>query len=177
VIIDVSLLHNRGYHDFVTQAPLEERTMQQVVLEIKSHFRELPKARDFVREFCCRNAQWSFDEEDICHLELAVHEAAVNIIRHAYANRIDQRIVIEAHWFDDKLIFRLNYWGQSFDRDSVPPPVLDGTAEAGFGLHMIDCCVDEATYIQSEKGKKTVCLIKQKKTPESCVREAEEVNI
>ena len=151
--------------------------MQQIVLEIRSHFDELPKARDFVREFCCRNTQWSLGEEDICHLELAVHEAAVNIIRHAYGNRIDQRIVIEALWLDDRLIFRLDYWGRSFDRDSVSPPVLDGTVEAGFGLYMIDCCVDEATYIQSEKGKNTVCLIKQKKTPERCVREAEGVNI
>lgn len=156
---------------------LEERMMQQLVLEIKSHFDELPRARGFVREFCCQNVQWSLREEDICHLELAVHEAAANIIRHAYGNRIDQQIVIEAYWLDDKLIFRLNYWGQSFDRNYVPPPVLDGTTATGFGLHMIDCCVDEATYIQSEKGKKTVCLIKQKKTPESCVREAEGVNI
>ena len=148
-----------------------------LVLEIKSHLDELPRTRDFVREFCCRNVQGSFGEEDIYQLEIAVHEAAVNIIRHAYGNRIDQRIEIEAHWFDDRLIFRLNYWGRSFDRDSVPAPVLDGTAEAGFGLYMIDCCVDEATYIQSEKGKNTVCLIKQKKTPGSCVREAEGVNI
>ena len=151
--------------------------MQQLVLEIRSHLDELPKARGFVREFCCRNAQWSLGEEDICHLELAVHEAAANIIRHAYGTRIDQRIEIEAHWFDDKLIFRLNYWGRSFDRDSVPPPVLDGTTETGFGLRMIDCCVDEATYIQSEKGKNTVCLIKQKRTPERWVRETEGVNI
>ena len=151
--------------------------MQQIVLEIRSHFNELSKARDFVREFCCRHAQASLDENDICQLELAVHEAAVNIIRHAYGNRIDQRIVIEALWLDDRLIFRLNYWGRSFDRDSVPPPVLDGTAEAGFGLHIIDCCVDEATYIQREKGKNTVCLIKQKKTQEKCICEADRINI
>ena len=142
--------------------------MQQpnLILEIKSHFDELPRIRDFVREFCCRNIQESFGEEDICQLELAVHEAAVNIIRHAYGNRIDQRIMIEAHWLDDKLIFRLKDWGQSFDRDSVPPPVLDGTAEEGFGLHIIDCCVDEVTYIQNEKGKNTVSLIKRKRTRE-----------
>lgn len=141
--------------------------MQQVMLEIRSHLGELPKARGFVREFCCRNAQWSLGEEEICHLELAVHEAAVNIIRHAYGNQTDQQIVIEAHCFDDKLMFRLTNWGQSFDRNSLPPPVLDGTTEGGLGLHIIDCCVDEATYIQSEKGKNTVCLIKQKKTPKS----------
>jgi len=151
--------------------------MQQIVLEIRSHFDELPKARGFVRQFCCQNVQWSLREEDICHLELAVHAAAANIIRHAYGNRIDQRIVIEAHWFDDKLIFRLNYWGRAFDRDSVPPQVLDDTTEKGFGLHMIDCCVDEATYIQSETGMNTVCLIKQKNTPESRVCETEGVNI
>ena len=85
-----------------------------LVLEIKSHLDELPRTRDFVREFCSRNVQRFFGEEDINQLELAVHEAAVNIIRHAYGNRIDQRIVIEAHWFDDKLMFRLNDWGQSF---------------------------------------------------------------
>lgn len=151
--------------------------MQQLVFEIRSHLNELPKARGFVREFCSRNAQWPLGEEEICHLELAVHEAAVNIIRHAYDTRIDQRIEIEARWFDDKLIFRLNYCGCSFDRDSVPPPVLDGTSETGFGLHMIDCCVDEATYTQNEKGKKTVCLIKQKRALERRVHETEGINI
>ncbi len=151
--------------------------MQPLVLEIRSHLEELPKARGFVREFCCRNAQWALCEEEICYLELAVHEAAANIIRHAYGNRIGQLIEIEAHRFDDKLIFRLNYWGRSFDRDAVPPPVLDGTTETGFGLHMIDRCVDQATYIQSETGMNTVCLIKQKKIPERWVREPEGINI
>ena len=150
---------------------------KKLELEISSRLDELPKARDFVRKFCCRHAQASLDENDICQLELAVHEAATNIIRHAYGNRIDQRIVIEAHWLNDKLIFFLNDWGQSFDRSSVPPQVLDDTTETGLGLYMIDRCVDETTYTQSETGMNTVCLIKQKKTPDNCVREAQGVNI
>ena len=156
-----------------------EGMMQQpsLVLEIKSHLDELPRTRDFVREFCCRNVQGSLGEEDIYQLEIAVHEAAVNIIRHAYGNRIDQRIVIEAHWFDDKLMFRVNDWGHSFDPDSVPPPVLDGTPETGLGLYMINRCVDEATYMKSETGMNTLCLIKQKRTREIYVRETKGVNI
>ena len=149
--------------------------MQQpnLVLEIKSHLDELPRTRNFVRECCCQNIQESFGEEDICQLELAVHEAAVNIIRHAYGNRIDKRIVIEAYCLDDKLMFRLKDWGQSFDPDSVPPPVLDGTTETGLGLYIIERCVDEATYIKNETGMNTLCLIKRKRTREIYVQDTE----
>lgn len=136
---------------------------KKLELEIPSSLAELSKARNFVREFCCRNAQGSLDEEDICQLELAVHEAASNIIRHAYENRMGQRILIEAYRSDDGFMFRLNHWGKSFERKSVPPPTLDGTCEGGFGLFIIDSFVDEVTYIQNDKGKNIVCLVKRKK--------------
>ena len=134
-----------------------------MILEIPSSLTELSKARDFVREVCSVDAQWPLDEEDICQLELAVHEAIVNIIRHAYRDRIGQKILIEAHRRDDRLMFHLNHWGQSFNRKAVPPPVFDGTCENGFGLFIIDHCVDEVSYIQNDKGKHTICLVKRQK--------------
>ncbi|MBW1783443.1 MAG: ATP-binding protein [Deltaproteobacteria bacterium] len=135
----------------------------QLELEIPSSLSEVSRARRFVREFCGPTAQASLDERDICQLELAVHEAAVNIIRHAYDNRMGQRILIEAQQSDEGFMFRLNHWGKSFDPTSVPPPALDGESEGGYGLFIISSFVDEVAYIQNDTGKSTVCLIKRRK--------------
>lgn len=133
-------------------------------LEIPSSLSELAKARQFVREFCCHNAQASLDDAEICQLELAVHEAAVNIIRHSYENLTGERILIEALRSGDRFIVCLNHWGKSFDPDSVHPPSFDGEAETGFGLFIIKSFVDQVSYIRNELGKSTVCLVKRRKS-------------
>lgn len=119
----------------------------------------LPAARRFVRNFCendtCRQLLW----EDLWQLELAVHEAATNIIRHAYGNRTDQPILIEIEVLEERIVVNLNHWGKPFkEPKSTPPPVHDG--KGGFGLYMIERCVDRVIYAVSPNGKNTISLFK-----------------
>lgn len=103
-------------------------------LEISSSLSELARVREFVRTFCCYDIKSLIDEDEVWQVELAVHEATVNVMKHAYHGQDDKPIQIEAHAASGQIIFRLNHWGEVFDRDSVPPATLDGLREGGFGL-------------------------------------------
>jgi len=130
-------------------------------IEIQSQLENLPGARLFVRKFCQKDPCQRLAGEDLWQLELAVHEAATNIIRHAYGNRTDQRILIEIEAFEERLMVHLNHWGKPFvQRGSVSPPVLDGTSKSGFGLYLIERCVDRVRYECTPTGKNIISLLK-----------------
>jgi len=141
-------------------------TIQQSFLttEIQSRLENLPAARRFIRQFCKNNIRRQLPEEEISQLELAFHEVASNIIRHSYRNQEDQRIHIEIQVLEEQVMVRLNHWGKPFTQMKSPPkPVLDGTGESGFGLYLIERCVDQVIYERTPTGKNTISLLKQLK--------------
>ncbi len=130
-------------------------------MEIRSQLGHLPEARRFVREFCRRDACRQLAREERWKLELAVHEVGANIIRHAYGNRPDQPILIEMEAFTERVMVHINHWGTSFRQmKSASPPVLEGSAKCGFGLYLIESCVDQVTYACYPDGKNTISLLK-----------------
>lgn len=144
-------------------------------IEIPARLDNLPGARRFVRGFCRGDIRWELAREDLWRLELAVHEAGSNIIRHAYENRMDERILIEIQAFEEHLTVHLNHWGKPFvQQGSVSPPVLDGTSKSGFGLYLIERCVDEVLYECTASGKNTISLLKYRTrvTPSKAPRAA-----
>jgi len=133
-------------------------------MEIRSQLTSLPRARRFVREFCQKDPRRRLAGEDLWRLELAVHEAATNIIRHAYENRTDQRILIEIEAIEERIMVQLNHWGKPFiQRESPRKPVVDGIRPCGFGLYLIERCVDRVTYQCNPDGKNIISLLKQQK--------------
>ena len=76
---------------------------------------ELARMRAFVRTFCQELPVRVLDEEGLSQLELAVTEAASNIMRHAYHGRTDQRIQVIADAFADRIVVRLWHRGTAFD--------------------------------------------------------------
>jgi len=119
--------------------------------------------RTFVRRFCRDLPSPVLDEDDICQLELAVNEAASNIMKHAYRGRTDQRIQIEADAFADRISLRLSHGGEAFDPETVKPPAFDGSREGGFGVYLIAQSVDEVRYARDERGRNSICLVKKPK--------------
>jgi serine phosphatase RsbU (regulator of sigma subunit)/anti-sigma regulatory factor (Ser/Thr protein kinase) len=129
--------------------------------EIGSDLKQLRCAREFVRDFCC--ASGLLDDDGVDALELAVNEAASNIMRHAYHGRTDQRIHLEAETFPGHVLIRLRHLGESFDPSGVAPPAFDGSRDCGFGSYMISRSVDEARYYRDERGRNCVALTKIRK--------------
>jgi anti-sigma regulatory factor (Ser/Thr protein kinase) len=130
-------------------------------LEIRSDLKDLCRARAFVRDFCRMVPGGLLDEDDVAALELAVNEAASNIMKHAYRGRADQRILLDAEALPDQVSIRLHHLGDSFDPAAAPPPALDGSRESGFGLYLIATCVDDVRYSRDERGRNSIALVKR----------------
>jgi serine/threonine-protein kinase RsbW len=132
-------------------------------LEIGSELKQLRQAREFVRAFCSNLPGPSVGEDSVAALELAVNEAASNIMKHAYHGRKDQWIHLEAEAFPDHLAIKLHHFGDAFDPSKVPPPPLDGSRDSGFGAYIIARSVDEVRYYRDERGRNCIALVKARK--------------
>jgi sigma-B regulation protein RsbU (phosphoserine phosphatase) len=135
-------------------------------IETSSALTELATIRAFVRSFCRGAAPAPLDEARVGELELAVNEAASNIMRHAYAGRTDAPIRLEAESYADRIAIRLFNEGRAFDPSSAPPPSFDGTRDGGFGVFMIANSVDEAEYFRDEQGWNGLALVKYRASRE-----------
>ena len=134
-------------------------------LEISSQLTELPRVRQFLRDFCNPLLTQGYREDSLLELELAVNEAATNVIKHAYHGREDQNIRIEAESEADSVVIRIVHRGDSFDPDAVPPPSFDGSRSNGFGVYLIKTCVDLVRYTQDEHGQNDIYLMKHFSKP------------
>jgi PAS domain S-box-containing protein len=129
-------------------------------IEIRSDFKELSRVREFVRDFCRNSPGPPLNEDGVGALELAVNEAASNIMKHAYRGRADQWIDVEAEVFPSQFSIRLHHLGDPFDPSAVSPPALDGSQESGFGTYLITHSVDEVRYYRDERGRNCIALVK-----------------
>ena len=139
---------------------IEERQLPiaRTEADISSDLKELCKVREFVRTFC----RGRLDDDSLGALELAVNEAASNIMKHAYQGRADQWIHLEAEAFADHVSIQLHHLGDPFDAAKAPPATLDGTRESGYGAYIISQSVDQVRYYRDERGRNCVALVKKR---------------
>lgn len=130
--------------------------------EMISDVAALVRLRACVRSFCQNLPVSVLDEANLCQLELAVTEAASNIMRHAYHGQTHQRIQMTAEAFTDRIVVRLWHDGDAFDPKTVKPPAFDGSRDGGFGVFIIAHSVDEVRYIDNEQGRHGICLVKKR---------------
>jgi sigma-B regulation protein RsbU (phosphoserine phosphatase) len=140
-----------------------ELPLARAEVDISSDLGELAKVRAFVRDVCSRLPPPSLDEDAVSQLELALTEAASNIMRHAYGGRTDQRIQFDAEVFHDRIVWRLHHLGASFDPARVSTPAFDGSQEGGFGMFIIERSVDEVRYYRDERGRNCISMVKNRK--------------
>jgi sigma-B regulation protein RsbU (phosphoserine phosphatase) len=129
-------------------------------IEISSDLCRLRPAREFVRSFCASLQDPLLDEASVGALELAVNEAASNIMKHAYHGRPDQWIHLEAEAFPSHVSVRLHHFGDPFDPSTAPPPPLNGSRESGYGAYIMTRSVDSVRYYRDERGRNCVALMK-----------------
>ncbi len=125
---------------------------------------------DEIREFAAQAArQIGFDEKDVYNIQLAVDEAASNIIEHAYEGVADGVIEVFAKVEAEKLTIVLRDWGQPFAPDTVAEPDLDASLEdraiGGLGLFFMHKLMDDVRFDFSPDGSNTLTLVKNCATP------------
>lgn len=107
-------------------------------------------------------AEWGLPTERRSLLELAVVEAATNVVRHAYEGK-GGRVDVELAREGTAMTLSVVDSGLSFDPTRVPPPrELDPDdpstwPEGGMGLPIIRAACDELRY-RSEGGKNRLTL-------------------
>jgi anti-sigma regulatory factor (Ser/Thr protein kinase) len=133
--------------------------MELVKCEYTSDLRQVGAMRDLVRDTCRR--VWNTESDQaIDQLILAVDEAAMNVILHAYQQRPDQPIQLVMEIDDAEAIVSLYHCGPNFD---PPPPQLDIGKESGYGLYLIQHTVDDVRYFRDEQGRCAIRLVKKRR--------------
>lgn len=94
-------------------------------------------------------------EVNLYNLELAIQEIAVNIVKHAYAQR-EGRIQMTMRLEEQplRLTILLHDTGKPFDPTLVPPPRLGELQEHGFGLFLVRQLMDVVDYQPSPTGNR-----------------------
>lgn len=122
--------------------------------EFRGTLESLPLIAGFVRGFL---EQCGLDNVRGRSLELAVDEAASNIIKHAYRSQ-DGRILIEAEALDHQIQIRITDSGPEFDPTATPPinvnELLDCTPPAGLGIYLMRHFTDTIEYLR--EGQKNI---------------------
>ncbi len=90
------------------------------------------------------------DERATWQVQLAVDEAATNIIQHAYEPDQPGDIVVRWICEDERFIVTLRDFGREFDPDDVPEPDIASPLEerqaGGLGIYLITRLMDEVRF-------------------------------
>lgn len=92
---------------------------------------------------------------------LASFEAATNILRHAKPYFSDATIACRLIRRSDEYSVELIYPGPDFSPPDDPQPDYSGNSEGGFGLYIINNCVDAVEYASPMPGVSSIRLIKR----------------
>ena len=120
-----------------------------------AEYESLKKIRKFIARVCKEGDLGN----DLRHsLELAVDEAATNVIEYGYAGMDPGSIVVDVHADSQRVIVTLTDFGRPFDPTKKKPPSLDVANEDmpthGFGVFFIYETMDEVDYQSSEDGNR-----------------------
>lgn len=125
-----------------------------------SRLDELGQVREFTRRVAAFVPVVPLDETRVSELELAVAEAFTNIVRHACGGASGTPISFSATRSANGIELVFSYEGTGFDPRKVPPPVFDGSADGGFGLFIIENCVDFVGYLTDKNNRHSIHLVK-----------------
>ncbi len=127
-------------------------------------FDSLPAIGDFVMEAA---QAAGLDESAIYAVQLAVDEAATNVIEHAYEGMEPGNLECACEILPDGLKIIMLDHGRPFDPGLVPDPETNASLEdvrpRGLGLFFMRKMMDELSFEFSEKHGNRLVMVKHKK--------------
>jgi serine/threonine-protein kinase RsbW len=106
--------------------------------------------------------QAGLGDEAAFHCHVALDEACVNIIEHAYGNTLTGEMDVEVVASDGECVIALTDYGRSYDPGSVPlPPIgtrLEDVQPGGLGLLLMRSFMDATYYTPSANGNRLVMV-------------------
>ena len=120
-----------------------------VTLNIPAQAEKLCLVRALVRRTC---ELAGCNEELAEKLVIALNEACMNVIQHAYQGDEAGEITLEIHNNEGSLVFDLRDRARPVDLERVRPRDLEDVRPGGLGTHFIREIMDECTMGHLDKG-------------------------
>ena len=141
--------------------------MQSATLTVPASLDSLGEISDFVIA-AARTA--GFDDHAVWEVQLAVDEAATNVILHAYGDHgLEGPITVDTQVKDDELIVSLHDRGAPFDPATVPTPDLTSPVEervtGGLGLYLMRKLMDRVDFHFDSDGSNVLTMAKRLPSP------------
>jgi phosphoserine phosphatase RsbU/P len=122
---------------------------------------QLESIREFTSRYCETLNLFNTDQVDQCML--AVQETVTNVIKHVYDQDIEKTITIAMQINMDELVITLIYEGESFDPIPKMQTEFNQLQESGFGLYIIEQCMDRVQYFTDLHGFQNIRMYKSAK--------------
>ena len=93
-------------------------------------------------------------DESLDCLVMAINEACMNIMQHAYNQRQDEEIIIEFWKDNEEMVIKIFDFAAAVDIESIKSRDLEDIRPGGLGVHLIKQSMDcvEYKHISNEKG-------------------------
>jgi anti-sigma regulatory factor (Ser/Thr protein kinase) len=105
------------------------------------------------------------NEKEISKMKIAVYEACLNVIEHAYHSRPDEWIELRVRYSSERFMIIIQDNGLSFE---MKPPeeydvqeVIDERRSGGFGLHIIRRAMDSVEYLPDAINGNRLVMVKR----------------
>ena len=139
------------------------KKMQLLQLKFPARAEEMCTVRQKLREVL---GTCSKSESTINCIVLAVGEACINIIQHAYGSSEKGDIVLEVEKLGSDMIFRLRDFAKHKTcAEEMQSRPLDELRPGGLGCHIINEIMDEVQLIDCEKSCGNVLQMKKCLSP------------
>jgi serine/threonine-protein kinase RsbW len=133
-------------------------------LIIPASFSSLEKIRDY---FSLAAQEAGLDEDAVFEVQVAVDEAASNIIDHAYKGECESKIECTYELLSDGLKLILHDHGKPFEPEKVElPDIVSNPSQrkqGGLGLYFMRQMMDEVNFSFNKDGGNNLTMFKQRK--------------
>jgi serine/threonine-protein kinase RsbW len=133
-------------------------------LTVHCDSKNLEIIRDFVNKLAVRA---NLSIEKVNQIEMAVDEAATNVMKHAYGYDKEQKIVINVKISKTEFVVEIIDRGsKQFDPERVQKVDIDKFVSAkkhgGLGIHLMNTLMDDVQYFRGANNYNRVKLIKKR---------------
>lgn len=116
-------------------------------LKVAATLDALTPIRDFIES---ATEQAGLDEHAAWQVQLAVDEAATNVIQHGYNDSEPGIVEVSCQIANDELMIVLRDWGRQFNPDDIPTPDIESPLEerqaGGLGLYLMQQLMDDVRF-------------------------------
>jgi serine/threonine-protein kinase RsbW len=125
---------------------------QPVVLDLPSEAAVLGVVRAALRALAADVQRVRLESRELDEVQVALHEACTNSIRHAHKSDPTKRLRVELHRLENSLEIVIRDRGEPFDLDARPVAAPESLQEGGYGISIMRSWMDQVVLTRDADG-------------------------